>query len=92
MLLVIHHIQISNQLQTKNSKSMVPAKARQKDESSCESFIEWKTKHNADSFSENTVAYFAELSKNYKSSTLWLIYLMLRSRIITKHDINITNN
>lgn len=43
-----------------------------------------------DSFTESVfLAYFDEMSKKYKSSTLWSIYSMLKTTIKTKHEVQI---
>ncbi|XP_073964583.1 uncharacterized protein [Choristoneura fumiferana] len=53
-------------------------------------FIQWKNSKNASSFSENVfMAYFSELAKRYKPSSLWCIYSMLKSTVQNKNAIDI---
>lgn len=55
-------------------------------------FLEWKVEQNAQSFSENVlVAYFGELAKKFKSSTLWAQYSMLRMTLSIHNNIDIAN-
>lgn len=52
--------------------------------------MDWRRKNNTNSFSEdNILVYFKELSKKYKSSTLWTYYSMIKSTLILKHNVNI---
>lgn len=53
-------------------------------------FILWKNSKNATSFSENVLmAYFDELATSYKPSSLWSMYSMLKSTLLTNNDIEI---
>lgn len=53
-------------------------------------FLEWKGDRNAKSFSENVLmAYFGDLAKKFKSSTLWTQYSMLRTTLSIHNNIDI---
>jgi hypothetical protein len=72
------------------NESALPEKSKNKYIAVYEQFVNWKTEHKAQSFSENVViAYFLELSKKYQASTLWSKYSMLKTMIKTKNDIDI---
>uniref|UniRef100_A0A6P7FIG9 Uncharacterized protein LOC114330684 n=1 Tax=Diabrotica virgifera virgifera TaxID=50390 RepID=A0A6P7FIG9_DIAVI len=74
-----------------NSLSLLPSTSREKYETTYKQFMDWKKKYKTKSFSENIImAYFEELSKSRKSSTLWSIYSMLKSTININHGINIS--
>ncbi|KAF2879540.1 hypothetical protein ILUMI_26624 [Ignelater luminosus] len=53
-------------------------------------FMAWRLEKQINSFSERVLlAYFADLSNKYKSSTLWTYYSMLRSTLTIHHNIKI---
>lgn len=53
--------------------------------------MNWREKKCTISFSENVIlAYFSELSKTMKSSTLWKVYSMLRTTVGIKHNIDLS--
>jgi len=60
------------------TKNLLP-KSRDKYMNIYEKFLEWRASRNTTSFSENVLmAYFDELSKSAKPSTLWSHYSMLK--------------
>lgn len=72
------------------SLNLLPDKSRKLYNTAYKTFMDWRSDKNASSFSENTLlAYFTELSKKYKSSTLWTQYSMLKSTLSINNSINI---
>ncbi|XP_073956428.1 uncharacterized protein [Choristoneura fumiferana] len=77
------------------SDSLLPSKSKDKYMQAYANFIQWKnsknaSSFNASSFSENVfMAYFSELAKRYKPSSLWCIYSMLKSTVQNKNAIDI---
>lgn len=70
--------------------TLLPEKSKKTYEMAYKTFMEWRSKKNITSFSENNIfAYFVELAEKYKSSSLWTIYSMLRSTLNINHNINI---
>ncbi|RZC35199.1 hypothetical protein BDFB_013461 [Asbolus verrucosus] len=54
--------------------------------------MDWCLKNKVQSFSENVLmAYLDELSNEMKPSSLWAIYSMLQSTIVTHPSINIVD-
>ncbi|KAJ8974138.1 hypothetical protein NQ317_007312 [Molorchus minor] len=54
-------------------------------------FKKWCAKKNVQVYSENVLlAYFSENAKNYKSSTLWAQYSMVKSCLIIYDNIDIS--
>lgn len=71
-------------------QDMLPQKSKQQYEAAYNKFIQWRAKKKSKSMSENTLlAYFAELSKLQKPSTLWATYSMLKTTIYIKNNIKI---
>lgn len=53
-------------------------------------FLEWQKSQNTNSFDENVLlAYFCEVAKVFKPSTLWSVFSMLRITIHCNHNVNI---
>lgn len=72
---------------------LLPSKSKEKYESAYAKFMDYRQQKRVQSFSENVVmSYFAELSKKYKSSTLWSTYSMLRSMLAINHDIDLSKH
>lgn len=70
--------------------NLLPQKSIKKYNKTYDDFLQWKSEKNAASFSETVLlAYFSEKAQKYKPSTLWSIYSMLKSTILTRNDINI---
>ena len=70
--------------------ALIPAKSKEKYLAAYDSFVQWKSKKNTQSISENVfLAYFSELANRYKPSSLWCIYSMLRSMVKLKHGVDI---
>lgn len=71
-------------------ENLLPLKSRVQYLKSYEKFIDWKDRNGAKSFSESVfLAYFSELSKKMKPSSLWSIYSMLKSTVSTRHNVHI---
>lgn len=71
---------------------LLPAKSRDQYLNVYETFIKWKTAKGVTTITENVLlAYFGELAKEYKPSTLWAKYSMLKSVININHKINLEN-
>ncbi|XP_047023444.1 uncharacterized protein LOC124632594 [Helicoverpa zea] len=79
-------------IETVNNVQMtfLPQQSREKYLKQYEMFNTWRIAKGAKTFSENVLlAYFVELYKTRKSSTLWSTYSMLKATIKMKKDINI---
>lgn len=76
----------------KNAESnLLPKKSHSTYELTYQRFMEYRLKNNIGSFSEHVLmAYFDDLSKKMKSSTLWSIYSMLKSTLNIKHNVDLT--
>lgn len=73
-------------------RDLMPQKSKEKYLKAYETFLEWKNERKSKSLSENVfIAYFSELSKRAKPSTLWAIYSMLKCTILMKHNLNLKN-
>ena len=60
--------------------NLLPAKSRKLYDVAYNRFREWCSQKKAHTYTENVMlAYFNEVSKKYKSSTLWAQYSMIRS-------------
>lgn len=72
------------------SLDLLPKKSRSNYEVAYKHLMDWRLMNKATSFSEDTLlAYFTELAKKYKSSSMWTYYSMLKSTIYIKHNIKI---
>lgn len=70
--------------------NLLPQKSRDKYEGQHQRFLDYCMDKNVKTFSENVLlAYFGELSKTMKSSTLWSIYSMLKATMNVKNNVNI---
>lgn len=70
---------------------LVPRKSKERYETCYGKFMEWRASKSIKSFSENVLlAYFGKLSENYKPSSLWSIFSMLRSLLNLKHNIDVS--
>lgn len=57
-----------------------------------DTFVKWQDANGYTSFDEDVLlAYFYNISKSYKSSTLWSIYSMLKKTINHNDNIDITS-
>lgn len=73
-------------------EDLLPQKSRIRYNKAYADFLQWRSEKNAQSFSETVMlAYFNEMAIKYKPSTLWSLYSMLKSTILTRHDTNIAN-
>ena len=72
--------------------SILPEKSKDRYEKVYQKFIEWSMDNHVSTYSENVLlAYFNNLTKTYKPSSLWAIYSMLRATLNIRHNINIEN-
>lgn len=72
--------------------NLLPEKSRKKYEKQYDLFMSWCNTRKVSKYSENVlIAYFAEKSKNMKSSTLWSIYSMLKAGLSAKNNIDIAS-
>lgn len=71
---------------------LLPSKSRKVYEKAYEDFIKWcRQKKIQDNTNENVfLAYFNEKSKTVRASTLWAHYSMIKSIIMVKSNINIS--
>lgn len=75
----------------KLTNSLLPEKSRKAYDKCYQDFITWKMNKKANSFSENVLlAYFQELSDNFKCSSLWSKYSMIKSTLSIYNEIDIT--
>lgn len=73
------------------SNNLLPATSRERYLDAYEKFQEWRRINKVSSLSENIfLVYFEEISKKYKSSTLWSIYSMLKSTVNLKHNVDMS--
>ncbi|XP_045765066.1 uncharacterized protein LOC123867182 [Maniola jurtina] len=71
-------------------ENLLLPKSREKYKKTYEDFIKWKTEKKVNSFSENAfLAYFNDLSKDKRPSTLWCEYSKLKTTIRLKENVNI---
>lgn len=71
-------------------ENLLPAKSKERYMKTYEAFMQWRKQNQARTFSESVfLAYFSEISKIKKPSTLWATYSMLRCMLQLKHDVNI---
>lgn len=69
---------------------LLPSKSREVYERAYGRFMEWRMQNNTTSFSEDVIiAYFANLSRTLKPSTMWGQYSMLKATLVVKNNIDI---
>lgn len=69
----------------------LPEKSKDKYITTYENFLAWQKKQGTTSFDERVlIAYFEELSKKLKPSTLWSIHSMLKTTIDNNKGIDVT--
>ncbi|KAK5640666.1 hypothetical protein RI129_011477 [Pyrocoelia pectoralis] len=74
------------------TNNLLPEKSRKIYEKFYNQFMEWRTKNNIASYSENVlIVYFEELSNKIKSPSLWTRYSILKSTLNIKNQINIAH-
>ena len=69
---------------------MLPDKSKQKYINAFNKFEKWRIEKNTGITENILIAYFSELSKDFKPSSLWSNYSMLRSTININHNVDIT--
>lgn len=73
------------------SENLLPQKSRREYEKYYALLRDWQQEKKTNSFSENVfIAFFGDLLKKWKSSTLWKIYSILKATINVKHNIDIS--
>ncbi|XP_033216854.1 uncharacterized protein LOC117172760 isoform X4 [Belonocnema kinseyi] len=73
-----------------NDDLLLPSKSKAQYEAAYNAFADWKKKcDKKSSFETILMAYFDELSKKYKPSSLWSIYSMLKRTLNIKEKIDI---
>lgn len=73
-------------------ENLLPAKSKEKYMKVYENFMFWRNEKNAKLFSETVfLAYFNEIAKTKKPSTLWAIYSMLKCTVHIKNSIDLKN-
>lgn len=73
------------------ANDLLPAKSKKVYEATYNGFVEWKKGHKTSSSSETVLlAYFNELSRKYKPTSLWSTYSMLKSTMKIKEKIDIS--
>lgn len=76
----------------KASLDLLPKKSVAIYEHKYDLFLDWCKKNKVTKYSENVLlAYFSGELKDYKASTLWSIYSMLKSTLKIKHSVDIGN-
>ncbi len=74
-----------------STKNLLPEKSKGRYNQVYKFFMDWRLQNKVKSFSENVMmAYFGEIAKKYKPSTLWCMYSMLRMQISMNHDVDIS--
>lgn len=69
---------------------LLPEKSKAKYNLQYKLFIEWCVSKQVKKYSESVIlTYLSELSKKYKSPTLWSINSMLKSTLLVKDNVNI---
>lgn len=69
---------------------LIPTKSQKVYQNAYEKFLKWTAEHNVKYYSENVLlAYFENLSKKLKSSTLWAQYSMIKAQLNLMHNIDI---
>lgn len=78
------------QLAAVTTSTLIPEKSKCIYNKTYAVFNEWRLRKNTNSFSENVLlAYFAELSAQYKPSSLWSFYSMLKTMLRINHDVDL---
>lgn len=73
------------------AENLLPTKSKEKYTLTYNNFNLWRKERNVTSYSENVLlAYFSEISKSLKPSTLWARYSMLKSTLNLNNNIDIS--
>ena len=71
--------------------NLIPEKSKKFYELTYRKFMKWRERKQCRSFNEDVFgAYFGELAKDKKPSTLWAQYSMLRAMLVNKNNIDIS--
>lgn len=77
---------------TARTNNVLPAKSAKTYERLYAQFMEWRDTQKIDTFSETVlIAYFDDLSKKLKSTSLWAQYSILKSMLSIKHKVDISS-
>lgn len=72
-------------------ENLLPTKSSAVYEAAFKKFIAWCSEKNASVYSESVLlAYFSEMAKRMKSSSLWSHYSMIRTLLNLRHDVDIS--
>jgi len=72
------------------SNNLLPMKSKDRYESVFKKFMNFRSQNHVKSFSENVLlAYFGNISKEFKPSSLWAIYSIIRNMLSIKENIDI---
>jgi hypothetical protein len=73
------------------SENLIPQISKDKYKAAYNAFMDWRNKENTTSFSENVLlAYFGNISKKFKPTTLWSQYSMLRTMLNINNNVDIS--
>ncbi|KAJ8984398.1 hypothetical protein NQ317_003981 [Molorchus minor] len=97
----MHSVLLAKELERKSEEiveaaniaigNLLPTKSRSLYDIAYNRFKKWCAEKNVQVYSENVLlAYFSENAKNYKSSTLWAQYSMVKSCLIIYDNIDIS--
>lgn len=71
-------------------ENLLPPNSKERYIKAYDEFIKWRSEKKVKSLSESVfISYFNELSKKLQPSTLWCLYSMLKTTMMTKHDLNL---
>ncbi|KAJ8986011.1 hypothetical protein NQ317_013895 [Molorchus minor] len=73
------------------TEGIIPWKSRERYENTYELYSKWCVAKGVQHTSETVLAYFCEISKQSKASTLWSRYSMLRAVLNFRHNVDISN-
>lgn len=74
------------------TEGIIPEKSRERYENTYELYSKWCVAKGVQHTSETVLlAYFCEISKQSKASTLWSRYSMLRAVLNFRHNVDISN-
>lgn len=71
-------------------ENILPPNSKERYIKAYDEFMKWRSEKKVKSLSESVfISYFDELSKRLQPSSLWCFYSMLKSTMMTKHDVNL---
>ncbi|XP_061726715.1 uncharacterized protein LOC133532183 [Cydia pomonella] len=85
VFILTFHLKVGNM-----SSHELPAKSKEKYNTTYENFISWQKEKNITSFCEEVLLmYFEQISAKYKPTSLWAFYSMLKCGLKRRHNVNI---